>query len=165
MSLKKSAPPLHIELTRSRQLLVLLLVIHLGAVVLTFYFDSSWAFKLVIVVSLLASMIVSLHKIGWLKFVPKDSWWLLRWQYVPLLVWQSDNAWQISTGAGRRVSAYLLPTSTCYATFVALNFRIENELWWNRRISIVIFPDAIDKEVFRQLRVRLRTRFVRELDN
>jgi hypothetical protein len=165
MSLKKSAPPLRIDLTRSRQLLVLLLVIHLGATAMTFFYDGFWALKLMIVLLVLASMIISMHKAGWLKFAPKDSWWLLRWRYVPLLVWQSENAWQIATGAGHFVSAHLLPSSTCHASFIALNFRTDNEPWWNRRISIVIFPDAIDKEIFRQLRVRLRTRFVRESDN
>jgi|GEM_PF-2179143 len=167
MSSKKFEPPLHIELAPSKWLLISLLAIHLGAVLLTIFMEISTVIKLVLITLLLASLLVSLGKSGWVNTlpVPVPSWTLLRWQYVPLLTWQSDNDWHISTRNGQAVLAQLLPSSTCHGSFAALNFRTDQIRWWDRYISVVIFADAIDQEVFRQLRVRLRTRFVQERDN
>jgi hypothetical protein len=165
MSFKKSAPPLHINLVPSKQLLALLLVIHIGSLVLTGILDSAVIFKITVMVLLLVSMMVSLHKTGWAYFRSKGQRMRLNWQYIPAMMWGADNAWQISTRDGRCVKAHLLASSTCHAAFTALNFRTEERYWWDRYVSVVIFPDAIDKEIFRQLRARLRTRFVRDLDN
>lgn len=121
--------------------------------------------KVLLIVAVGTSLIISMHKTGWSRVLPKSWGRLLRWQYYPKLIWQSDNTWQLSTKEGLEVNACLLPTTTCHFSFVALNFRAEQVPLWNRYISVVIFADAIDGEVFRQLRARLRTRFVREQDN
>lgn len=165
MSSKKSAPPLQINLAPSRQLLVLLLLIHSGALALTAFFECPATLKWIIAISVLVSLLVSLYKAGWIRLMSLGRLSPLRWQFIPVLVWQPDNVWQLSTQDGGCVLAHLLPTSTCHLKFVALNFRTENAHWWDARLSVVIFSDAIDQEVFRQLRARLRTRYVRELNN
>ncbi|MCG6971092.1 MAG: hypothetical protein LJE85_15085 [Gammaproteobacteria bacterium] len=164
MSSRKFEPPLHIELTPSRWLLILLLTIHIGAALLVLFFQTWWLVKFVLLVCLLASAVVSLHKTAWIHGPLLDRL-LFRWQSIPTMTWQSDNDWQLFTANGRYVQAQLLPTSTCQPVFVALNFRTDNSRWLDRYISVVIFADAIDQEIFRQLRVRLRTRFVQAQDN
>jgi hypothetical protein len=165
MSSRKFEPPLHIELVPSKRLLVLLLIIHIGAALFAAFIQTSWVVKIVLLGLLLTSMMVNLYKSGWINTLPLRRYRPLRWRYFPALTWQSDNDWQISTCSGEQVMAQLLPTSTCHASFVALNFRTEQEKWLDRYVSVVIFADGVDREVFRRLRVRLRTRFVQEQDN
>ena len=162
MSSRKFEPPLAIELIPSKRLLILVLSIHIGAALLTVFFEILWSIKFALLGLLLISGIANLTKSGWIH-----RWSLrrMRWQFFPLLTWQSDNDWKLSTSTGLEVSAQLLPTSTCYTTFVALNFRTEQDNWLDRYVSVLILADAVDAEIFRQLRVRLRTRFVREQNN
>lgn len=164
MPSKKLEPPLHIELRPSRQLLILLLTIHSGAALFTMFFAISWAIKGLILGLLAAGAMISLYKSGWIDSTLLSRT-LLRWQHFPNLVWQSDNDWQLSTRSGEDVLAQLLPASTCWPMFTALNFRAETNRRVDRYFSVVIFADAIDPEIFRQLRVRLRTRFVQEPNN
>ncbi|WP_455211588.1 protein YgfX [Kaarinaea lacus] len=165
MSSRKFEPPLQIDLVPSKRLLILLLAIHLGAIALTVFIEIAWIFKLPLLGLLMISTMVCLHQSGWIHVRLLGSRCLLRWQYFPVLTWQSDDDWEISTRTGQEVLAYLLPSSTCHPSFVALNFRTERKNWLDRMISVVILKDAVDREVFRQLRVRLRTRFVQEKDN
>ena len=165
MSSKKFEPPLHIDLTPSRQLLILLITIHGGAAVLVLLFEVAWTIKFALLATVFASIVIQLHKNGWIHGAMLGRGLSLRWQSISRLTWQSDNDWQLLTAGGQEVLVQLLPTSTCQPGFVALNFRADNDRWLDRRVSVVIFADAIDQEVFRQLRVRLRTRFVQAQDN
>jgi hypothetical protein len=165
MSSRKFEPPLHIELAPSRWLLILLLAIHCGAALLVLLFETPWWIKLALLALVLVSAVINLYKSGWIRRMVLARRLWLRWQPIPRLVWQSDNDWQLSTGNGQEVLADLLPTSSCQPAFVALNFRTDKSRWLDRYFSVVIFADAIDKEIFRQLRVRLRTRFGQEQDN
>ncbi|MGD8594008.1 MAG: hypothetical protein PVF82_14345 [Gammaproteobacteria bacterium] len=165
MSSRRFEPPLHIELAPSKRLLILLLLIYIGAALLTVFIQVAWGIKITLLALLLASLTVNLYKSGWIDALPWRPPHPLRWQFFPLLTWQADNDWQISTRTGEDVLAQLLPTSTCHPSFVALNLQTEQDNWLDRYISVVIFADAVDEEVFRQLRVRLRTRFVPEQDN
>jgi hypothetical protein len=165
MSSRKFEPPLHIELAPSRWLLILLLAIHCGAALLVLLFETPWWIKLALLALVLVSAVINLYKSGWIRRMVLARRLWLRWQPIPRLVWQSDNDWQLSTDNDQEVLAELLPTSTCQPAFVALNFRTDKSRWLDRYFSVVIFADAIDKEIFRQLRVRLRTRFVQEQDN
>jgi len=165
MPSKKLEPPLHIELTPSRRLLLLLLIMHGGAILFVLLFPVTWPIKVLFLMLLMISTFVSVHKTGWTRQVPVK--WRLpqRWRSVSSLVWQGDNDWQLLFRDGHQVLAQLLPSSTCQAYFVSLNFRTEKSFWPDRYLSVVIFPDAIDAEIFRQLRIRLRTRFVPEPNN
>lgn len=165
MSLRKSVPPLQIELVPSNQLLGVLLLIHGGALVLTIVSRSPVAIQGGIVFVVLASIMTSLHKTGWNPFMPLKIQRLLSCQFITSMIWQADNTWELTTRDGRCVYARLLPTSTCHANFAALNFQTMQQRWWDSRLSVIIFQDSIDREVFRQLRVRLRTSFVQELYN
>jgi hypothetical protein len=165
MSSRKFEPPLHIDLARSRWLLILLLAIHGGAGVLVLLFETPWWINLALLALVLVSAVISLYKSDWLHWTVMGRRLWLRWQPVPRMIWQSDNDWQLTTGNGQEVLAELLPTSTCQPAFVALNFRTDKNRWLDRYFSVVIVADAIDPEIFRQLRVRLRTRFVQGQDN
>jgi hypothetical protein len=144
---------------------MLLLSIHVGAALLTVFFQTPWAIKFGLLVLLLISMMMSLYNSGWISVPLLGRRWPFRWQFLPSLTWQSDNDWRISTRSGEEVLAQLLPGSTCHPSFVALNFRTERDNWMDRYISVVIVGDAVEREIFRQLRVRLRTRFVQAQDN
>ena len=61
--------------------------------------------------------------------------------------------WYLNTVKGEKQSSLML-----YASFVTANLvimRLKNDNYWCR-ISIVIVSDAVDKNLFRQLRVYLR---------
>lgn len=165
MSSRKFEPPLHIELIPSRWLLISLIAIHSGAAVLVLLLETPWWIKIVLLAMVLVSGVISVYKSGWVRGSALGTQLLLRWQPISRLIWQSDNDWQLSTGNGQDVLAQLLPSSTCQRVFVALNFRTEKSRWLDRYFSVVILADAIDPEIFRQLRVRLRTRFVQAQDN
>jgi Membrane-bound toxin component of toxin-antitoxin system len=66
------------------------------------------------------------------------------------VVWKRNNEWIINDG--KADEAVLLSTSMVFPWLTILNFKLKNL----RPKSIIIFPDNLDKEVFRQLRVRLK---------
>ena len=165
MPSKKLEPPLHIELNPSRRLLLLLLIVHGGAILFVVLFPLTWLIKTILLLFLLISAFAGAYKIGWTRQV-SAKWPLpLCWRSVTSMVWQSDNDWQLLFDNGQQVIAQLLPSSTCQPYFVALNFRTEKRFLPYRYLSVVIFTDAIDAEIFRRLRIRLRTRFVLEPNN
>lgn len=91
---------------------------------------------------LLASLIIAIQK------QPGVS----RAGNIATLVWKADGDWVIETVDGKTCEAQLQPSSYLHLWLVVLNFRSEE----SRRLrSIIIFPDTLDVEIFRKLRVRL----------
>jgi len=66
--------------------------------------------------------------------------------------WNGDGEWMLFTAAGDELAAQLKTSSYVQPWFVVLNFSISR---FGRR-SLILLPDAVDPELLRQLRVRLR---------
>ncbi len=67
--------------------------------------------------------------------------------------WLSDDSWQIEDGKGRvqQATSWTLLLNT--PALVMLKFKLKN----NKAATLIICPDSVDREVRRQLRVRLNT--------
>lgn len=67
--------------------------------------------------------------------------------------WLSDDRWQIEDGKGRvqQATSWILLLNT--PALVMLKFKLKN----NKAATLIICPDSVDREVGRQLRVRLNT--------
>ena len=74
----------------------------------------------------------------------------LNYNSVKLIIWKHDNQWEII--GNKKCLAELLPGSRVFPWLTVLNFKLENGCLR----SVVIFPDSIATEQFRQLRVRLK---------
>ncbi len=68
--------------------------------------------------------------------------------------WLADDSWHIVDAEGRvqQVTSWILLLNT--PALIMLKFKMNNK----RSATLIICPDSIDKEVNRQLRVRLNTR-------
>ena len=69
---------------------------------------------------------------------------------------REDGTCAIETRSGKRLDCILLPTSYVSASLTILNLKVGGELLVRH---VVIFPDAINSEDFRKLRVLLRWKF------
>lgn len=67
------------------------------------------------------------------------------------LHWQSDGAWLITYNK-KQFKAKIDKASVVTPFFTSLNLKLEN----NKKISVVLFRDNVDADVFRQLRVRMK---------
>ena len=66
--------------------------------------------------------------------------------------WNGYGDWSLMTNNGLEYNASLQNDTFVHPNLTVLNFKRED----NKKCSVVIFPDMIDKEIFRQLRVRLK---------
>jgi toxin CptA len=116
---------------------------HLGALAVLFPLDLPLIIKLAIAALLVVSLIVA-----WKKQpgkVGEDG--------VQSLVWQVDGDWLLETGDGQQWKAVLHESTYVHPWLVVLNFRREDR---RGLLSFALAPDALDKETFRELRVRLK---------
>lgn len=142
MSSKRYASPLTLKPKRSRIFVSLLIVGHIGAMALLAPLVLPIELKITMAVMLLASLIITLQRQAG---APRAG-------NIATLVWKADGDWVIETVDGKSCKAQLQPSSSLHLWLVVLNFQSEE----NRRMrSVVLFPDALDAEVLRKLRVRL----------
>ncbi len=80
-------------------------------------------------------------------------------QAITTAVWDELGLWRVTLASGRTLEAQLLPDSFVTLPLVVLNFRTGP--WWSRR-SLVLAGDAMDPELLRKLRVRLKLEFGKE---
>jgi hypothetical protein len=158
VSSEKYAPQLSIDLQPAKTVLAALLLIHVGAIGLTLPMTLPLWAKMLVVSAVLMSLLLSLGKNGWIS---RPGGELNRWLggcRIQRLHWdREDNIWYLQSGPdGPQTSARLLPGSYCHARLVVLNFKTEAARWYQRGPSVVITPDATDKNTFKQLRVLLR---------
>ncbi|MGH8458700.1 MAG: protein YgfX [Nevskiales bacterium] len=69
------------------------------------------------------------------------------------IVCQGDGRWLLQDHLGEMHPAHLLPSSYLHPRLVILNFRLAE---YPRRRNLVLFPDSLDAQTLRQLRMRLR---------
>jgi hypothetical protein len=149
MSSNKSASrpitePLLLELQPSRLLSAGMIVLHLGAAVIVFALNGlPWPGKL-----FLLGLVVGSGIYYW-KYV-------IHSQYpntIKRLIWRADGEWVLELASGKKLEAELLPNAYVHPWLVVLGFR-DMETGRGRRLAL--FHDALEAELFRRLRVRLR---------
>ncbi len=143
MSSTKYAQPLKLQPEASRILIGLLIAGHLGAIAVLFPLDLSLPIKITIAVVLLVSLVIALRK------QPGR----MGEGGVQTLIWQTDGEWLLETAGGEKMEASLHESTYVHPWLVVLNFRQENK---PGMLTFTLAPDALDRETFRELRVRLK---------
>lgn len=142
MSVLKSTPPLTLKPDVSRVLVSLLTLIHVGACGLLFVLPWALMLKLFFAALLLGNLFFVLCKFPGLS----------RPENIQAIEWSGDGSWFIRTFAGKQLAAQLQPSSFVHPWLVILNFHLQEG---KHSRSVVLFPDALDRETLRRLRVRL----------
>ncbi|MDT8384687.1 MAG: protein YgfX [Gammaproteobacteria bacterium] len=143
MSSTKSAPPLRLSPKPSRILIALLTVGHLGAIAILLPLDIHLIIKLGIAIVLAVSLVIAVRK------QPGRT----GEGGVQTLIWQADGDWLLETADGETLDARLHESTYVHPWLVVLNFRLTDR---PGLLSFTLAPDALDKETFRALRVRLK---------
>lgn len=136
-------PPLELVPRPSRRLLALVLVSHLAALAATgaLAMAPGWRWALA------GLVLLSLGYQLWAGVWRRAPWsvYAARWDAL---------GWQLTRRNGRALDARLLADSYVGVGLVVLNFRIGRL----RRATLVLTADALDPDLLRRLRVRLRLR-------
>ena len=129
------ATPLELELSPSKQQRKLLLFINALAAISILLLPWHFLLRLVFLVSVLLLSYFLRYKTSACKRI----------------VWQSGNHWLLTT---RNITnnAVLLPETLASPLLVILLFRLET----GSKQSVLIWPDSVQADVFRRLRVRLK---------
>jgi len=123
----------------SKLLFVLLFLLHGLAVLAVFYSH----IPVIVKVMLLLLLLISGYYQCWLGAWRRDKRSIIKCCYV-------DDQWFIWDKRHNQYEAKLLGDSIVSPYLLILNFSIKF-----RRRSLVLFPDALDKEAFRKIRVLL----------
>lgn len=142
MSSTRSAGPLVLELKPSKILLVANTALHGGAAM------AVWVLPLLLHwrIFAIAFICATCCYYGWQYCLLRNGSSIVR------IVWDSDDNWELIRRDGQSEDGLLLGDSTVYARFAVINF-FTGPRW--RRRSVLLTPDCVDPEQFRQLRVRL----------
>ncbi|HSI38251.1 MAG TPA: protein YgfX [Methylotenera sp.] len=132
--------PIQLNFKPSYILTMLLILASVGACCMLIIVDLSWQLSL-----LISSAVIGLASYG----VLQKGLLLLPWSYVALSI-NIKNEWRLIRKDGRHVEIIVREDSVVTPYLTVVNF----ESFWSR--SLVILPDAVDAESYRQLRVRLR---------
>ena len=145
MSQIKYATPLLIELLPSRWLFVVLSFMHAGAMLVLLPLPWPWWSQTV----LCGIIAISLwHQL-------RTHALLIAPQAVVTLLWDADDEWTLHLQNKQTLSGELAHSTFIHPWLTVLNFK--NPGKWRQR-SVIILPDNIHPDVFRQLRVRLQLR-------
>ena len=132
--------PIQLNFKPSYILTMLLILASVGACCMLIIVDLSWPL----------SMLIGCAVIGLASYsVLEKGLLLLPWSYVALSI-NIKNEWRLIRKDGRHIEIIVSEDSVVTPYLTIVNF----EYFWSR--SLVILPDAVDAESYRQLRVRLR---------
>jgi len=132
---KEFASPLVANLKPSKQLLHFFLLTHLLALTAVDYAMLSWLIKLSCLVMIALSYIYSVGQI----------------QRYRQFTWSDNNQWHLLTKRYEQLDARLTPMSFFLNNLVVLVLRLDD----GKKVSLLITKDAVNKEVFRRLKVKL----------
>lgn len=120
------------------------ILIHAGAIIILFWLTIPLWLKIFLFIACVASFIYIITLQAW-RINPKAI----------ICCWPENNKnWLLQDRRGNVFAMQLLGSSICTVHFVLLNFKsVANKWLWR---SVVILPDAMDKDDFRKLRVLLR---------
>lgn len=135
-----------LPLKPSRYLLVYSIMVHFLAAVSASLMAVEFVFKMFFVLVLMLSLLIHLYHLGLIG----------RYSKRPIVLMNPDKAnWQIRY-ADELLSATLsLESSWTTRLAVILNFKTDT----HQRLSVIVMKDAVDKQQYRQLRVRIRLAF------
>ena len=142
MSRNRERPPLRLKPRPSRRLAAYLLVVHCAALAVVLAIPLDWYWRTGLAALVLAGLIFA---------VAAHVLYLVPWA-VREVSWASDGTWWLTLVSGDLVKARLLPSTYVTGRLLVLNFRCGR--WWPR--AMVLLPDALDADLLRRLRVRLR---------
>ena len=157
MSSPKYASPLRFKIITSRLLIIIVSLLHLGAIAsLVTSSVPLWAIgtgSLIIPLSLL----VTWSRVGWVtKRVGKHLSFMKIWPTFVEVVWDDADQWHLFDEHQQAHPAILMPSTYVSARLVVINLRLEHKPWYCRHRAIVLLSDNIDEETFRRVRIRLR---------
>ena len=75
------------------------------------------------------------------------------------VLWDEMGVWKLTLASGESLDARLLPDSVVTLPLIVLNFKT-NSRWRSR--SLVLSSDAVDADLLRKLRVRLKLEYGKE---
>lgn len=126
---------------RSRQLLVYLVLVHLGALVVVVALPMSWVARLILLGLVLAHAGLSLAA----------HWWrCTSWSILGARV--GSDGWRVTRRSGEEEPARLLASTFVGQRLIVLNFALDG---W-RRLSLPLVGCSLDETLMRRLRVVLR---------
>jgi hypothetical protein len=137
----KYATPLSLNLRPSRLFAGLLCFIHGGAALCLPPLDMPAWVKVLLGILVALSCVVTIRRAL-----------LLDANAIVGLVWDVEDNWTLISAAGDTLNARLKPGSYVHPWLVVLNFYTDTK--W-RNTAVVLFPDALDTQTHRRLRVRL----------
>jgi len=120
----------------SRYSLLLLFVAYLGAIIITLVLSMPIWLKWALVASCLFSLIFTLYNPLTIVSLQKNE----------------DDSWQLYDRKNRLWTGKLQGNSICTTILIILNFKVAEK---RRSLSVVIWRDALKKDEFRELRVKL----------
>jgi toxin CptA len=137
----KYAAPLSLTIRPSRLLAGLLCFVHGGAALCLPPLDVPAWIKVLLGILVALSFIVTIRRAL-----------LLDANAIVGLVWDVEDNWTLISAAGNALNARLEPGSYVHPWLMVLNFYTDAK--W-RNTAVVLFPDALDAQTHRRLRVRL----------
>ncbi len=142
MSKHRARPPLRIRPRPSRSLAAFVALAYGATLSLVFVIPLGWYWRALLAVVVLSGLSYAfLAQV--LYLVPRA---------VREAAWASDGTWTLTLVSGKRIEARLLPSTYVTERLLVLNFRCGS---WQHR-ALVLLPDALEGELLRRLRVRLR---------
>ena len=142
MSSSRFAEPLLIEIGRSRLLIGILLLGHVGAAGMGVFVPTPPVFRLILVVLLALSLYYSLARYAFLS----QPGAIVR------LYLGAGNQWQACQRDGNRYEVRPLSSSFIHPLLVILNLKIAGNILPR---SVILLPDAVSAVLLRRLRARL----------
>ncbi len=139
---KETVPALRLAPKRSTTLLIFVLAAHIGAVGMVALLPLEFGLQLLILLAVTVSLIQAFRTH---LFCSSSA-------AIRSVEWSCDGEWRLFTATGDELAAQLKASSYLQPWLVVLNFSTSR---FGRR-SLILLPDAIDPELLRRLRVRLR---------
>lgn len=145
LSSAPTANTLRLVLLPSYRLAALLLLVHAGALTLTFTLPLVPAIMLLLAGAVSVSLVWSLGGA------------LLKRRAIVELIWDAMGEWTLRDAAGGEIQAHLLPGGYVHPQLVILNFVPvgQRRRWHWRRHTVVLLNDMLDADSLRRLRVQL----------
>lgn len=139
----------YLPLTRSRYIVIYSFLLHILAVLSVSLLAVSMIVKILLVTVVLISHALHIYRLG---FIGKYS------KRPVALRTSNQEYWQISYADNSLAPNLVLESAWVTRLAVIIFFKPPDK----RSLSILVVKDAVDKEQFRQLRVRIRLAFFRQ---
>jgi len=139
----------YLPLSRSACLISYSLIVHCLAVISVSLLAVEFIFKMLFVIGLVVSLLVHFFRLGVIGQYPKRPSMLLN---------PDKEYWQIRYADNSLSTDLLLKSAWVTRLAVIVHFKSADD----QHVSIVVVKDSVDKEHYRQLRVRIRLAFFQQ---